>query len=699
MRFLAALLLFGVSAIAQNGGEAEALWRAHDYKGANNAFRAAVAVHPKDPDLRVRWGRLFLERYNPKEAGGLFQEALAIDKNNAGALLGLALIAAANYDAKAADLAHKALSADPKLTEAQELLARLALEDDNVKLAREEADRALKLDPRSLQAEAIMASAELLEHHPADPWLARMLAEHPGDGRGDETIGYFLQVNRRYEDAIAYFRKAIAAQPDLWSAHSQLGVNLMRLGLEVEARKELELCYKNGWVDNPTYNTLQLLDIYKNFDTFHTSTTILRIDRKESAELKLYMEPEFERALATYQKKYEFKLPRPVQLEVYPNHEDFAVRTMGMPGLGALGVTFQDVVAMDSPSGRSPGEFHWASTMWHELSHVYILSITGQRTPRWFTEGLAVHEETQVMPDWGDRLSPDVVRVIKEKKLLPVAELDRGFIHPSYPSQVVVSYYQAGKICDFISKQWGEHKLLEMAHAFAKTDSTPEVIQSQLGLNPAQFDEKFFAALNAETKRTVDGYDDWKKGMKSLEQAAAAKNYDEVLAKGPAIRDIYPEYVEPGSAYELIAQVYKAKGDDASAADELLRYSRAGGRNPRTLKDLAALLSKEGKTKESVQVLERLTYIAPLDAELHTMLGERYLALSNAPGAIREYSALIAGKPQDPAAAHYGLARAFLAAHDDARAKDELIDSLEAAPGFKPAQKLLLQMSDSPSSD
>ena len=48
------------------------------------------------------------------------------------------------------------------------------------------------------------------------------------------------------------------------------------------------------------------------------------------------------------------KLTGPVQVEVYPDHEDFAVRTMGMPGLGALGVTFGQVVAMDSPRHASP---------------------------------------------------------------------------------------------------------------------------------------------------------------------------------------------------------------------------------------------------------------------------------------------------------------------------------------------------------
>jgi len=53
-----------------------------------------------------------------------------------------------------------------------------------------------------------------------------------------------------------------------------------------------------------------------------------------------------------YKWKYKMKLDKPVQVEVYPDHEDFAVRTLGMPGLGALGVTFGDVVAMDVGHNR-----------------------------------------------------------------------------------------------------------------------------------------------------------------------------------------------------------------------------------------------------------------------------------------------------------------------------------------------------------
>ena len=173
------------------------------------------------------------------------------------------------------------------------------------------------------------------------------------------------------------------------------------------------------------------MDSYKNFVTFKTDNTILKVHKKEAELLHPYFESEIKRSIATYEKKYKLKLERPVQVEVYPDHEDFAVRTLGMPGLGALGVTFGYSIAMDSPSGRKPGQFHWASTLWHEMSHVFTLTMTEHRVPRWFTEGLAVHEETAVSPEWGDRLGPDEIAAIKDKKLLPIAELDRGFIHPT----------------------------------------------------------------------------------------------------------------------------------------------------------------------------------------------------------------------------------------------------------------------------
>jgi hypothetical protein len=307
---------------------------------------------------------------------------------------------------------------------------------------------------------AVHAAIDLIGDRSADAWFAKIAAitsgQGPGFGEAYACVAHELELHYRYEDAVTYYRKAIEADPRLWAAHSALGIDLMRLGQEDEPRKELELSYNNDYRDAATVNSLRLLDSYKNFETIRDATTILKLNKAEADLLRPYMQSELHTILAAYEKKYQMKLAGPVQVEVYPNHEDFAVRTTGMPGLGALGVTFGEVVAMDSPSARKPGDFNWGSTLWHEMSHVFILTATNHRVPRWFTEGLAVHEEGERSAEWRNNPTPEVLIAIRDKKLLPVAGLDRGFVYPEYPSQVVVSYFQAGSICDFVKAKWGE---------------------------------------------------------------------------------------------------------------------------------------------------------------------------------------------------------------------------------------------------
>ena len=688
-RFLILFPLLAISLSAQSLERAQALWHAGNYDGAKAEFEALLKANPKNANYRVEYGKMFYERFNPTDAEKLFQEALMLDPKNAPALLGMAELAGDNYDAKANDFATKALEADPKLYQAHSLMAKVALEDDNTKKAMEEADAALAINPDSVEALAVKASIDLLADRQS-PWVAKI----GNRGKGYETIAHFYMINRRYEESIQYYRKAIAATPDLWSAHSQLGINLMRLAREGEAKQELDLAYENHYRDAATTNSLTLIDSYKKFQTFETPTTMLKLNKKEAEVLRPYFQEEMLRAMATYEKKYKIKLKEPVEVEVYPDHEDFAVRTMGLPGLGALGVTFNNVVAMDSPSGRTPGSFHWASTMWHELSHVYVLSLTNDRVPRWFTEGLAVHEETAASPDWGDRLTPEIIAAIRDKKLLPVADIDRGFVHPTYPAQVIVSYYQAGKICDYISERWGESKLLDMIHEFAKNRPTVDVIKEQLGLEPAAFDKDFLAMIDKETSKTVAGFADWTKQVREISQLTKDGKNDEVIAKGRAIEGIYPDYVEAGNVYEFVAEACLKKDDKACAMDELGRYSKIGGRDPDTIKKYAKLLDEAGKKKEAVAALERLNFIFPIDAELHERLGNLMLETGDAKGAVIEFQALVAMHPIDVAGSHYNLAMAFKAAGQKDKAREEAVTALEAAPNFKPAQKLLLEVAE-----
>ncbi|HET6205406.1 MAG TPA: tetratricopeptide repeat protein [Terracidiphilus sp.] len=673
----------------------EGYWGLQQWEQANEHFRAATQPPNSKPLYKVRWGMLLHERFNDAEAADLFREALSKDASNAPAYVGLATVSAETFNGKATEYALKAIELDPKLAEAHELLADLALANDDREVASAEADKAIALENDALNAMATHAAIELIRDQSPEAWFAKIQAINPKYGEGYARVAHQLELHYRYQDAVTYYRKAIEADPRLWAAHSALGIELMRLGQEQEPYKELQLSYENGYRNAATVNSLRLLDSYKNFVTTRDATTVLRLHKSESDLLRPYFETELHAILATYEKKYRMQLGGAVQVEVYPDHEDFAVRTMGMPGLGALGVTFGQVVAMDSPSARKPGDFNWGATLWHEMSHVFILSATNFRVPRWFTEGLAVHEEGEHSAEWKNQPTPDVLAAIRDKKLLPVAKLDRGFVYPQYPTQVFVSYFQAGSICDFVKAKWSEEKLLDMVHSYAQQKTTPQVIQQDLGLAPEEFDKQYLAWIDQKYGSEAAHFDAWREKLKALVEAMKQKQFDAVLQQGPAVVAMYPEYVGDASAYELIADAAEMRGDAKVQTAMLTAYMHEGGSAPALLKRLAALEDAAGQHAESASTLERVNYIYPVkDEELHRKLGDLLYAQKRYPGAIREYGAVVASNPVDKAGAEFSLAQAYLAAGQRDKAQESVLAALETAPGYRPAQKLLLELQE-----
>jgi len=679
--------------------QAEAMWKAarteQDFRAVGAYFETLLKAEPNSAVDRVRYADLLVERFNNADAEALYQEAIKLDPKDTQAYLGLAEIYTDDFG-NGEDSARSALEIDPKLYRAWEIIARIALEDSNYAKAADAADKALAINPDAVEALAVHATIEMLEDKSPDAWVAKI----GNRGEGYQDIARELVINRRYVDAITYYRKAIALKPDLWSAHSQLGMALMRFGQNDEARKELEIAYNASYGDNPTTNTLKLMDTYKDYDTFTwpnatSPVGILKLDKKESAVLEPYFETEMKRAMATYEQKYGYHMTKPVQVEVYRQEGDFGVRVMGLPGVGLLGVTFDTVVAMDGPASRAKQEgYHWASVLWHELSHVYTIAMTNERIPRWFTEGIAVHEESATTPDWGDRLSPSIISALKGKKLLSIADMDRGFVHPTYEGQVIVSYFEAGKICDYIVKRWGNAKLVDMIHAFAHARPTVDVIREQLKIEPAEFDKDFQADLDTQTAKTVAGFDQWSKDLRALNaEIKDDKAPSDLLTRARALEDLYPEYVEAGNAYVIAADYCMKEGNKACAMAELGKYSRIGGRDLESMEQYADLLSGAGNKKDAAAALERMIYVFPADEGLHQKLGALDLDIGKNDEAVREFQALVALNTGDKAGSHYDLARALKADGQNDKAREEAITALETAPEYRPAQKLLLELS------
>jgi tetratricopeptide (TPR) repeat protein len=201
--------------------------------------------------------------------------------------------------------------------------------------------------------------------------------------------------------------------------------------------------------------------------------------------------------------------------------------------------------------------------------------------------------------------------------------------------------------------------------------------------------------LNKDVGKEAATFDEWRNRLKELAEAAKAQNWDEVLAKGEAVRQLYPDYVEGANPYEFMAEGYIAKGDKKAAANILTEYARIGGRNPEALKQLASLEQEAGDNQAAAATLESINYIYPMDEDLHRKLCELLFDLKNPMADVRECSAVLAMHPLDQASAQFNVARAYFAAGQQDQARDHLLASLEAAPGYRPAQKLLLELEDS----
>ena len=377
---------------------------------------------------------------------------------------------------------------------------------------------------------------------------------------------------------------------------------------------------------------------------------------------------------------------------MYPDHEDFAVRTAGMPGIGILGATFGYVVAMDSPSSRPPDQFQWGTTLWHEMAHVFTLEATNHLVPRWFSEGVSVFEEWRSGPNPGVRIPMSVYSAMKDDRFLPIDELDEGFIRPTYEEQVIVSYMQAGLVCQFIDETYGTEKLKAVLYAFRDGMQTGEAITAVLEMSPATFDANFDAFVEREHGTVLDNLDDWQRTQQSVGQHLLSEDWESIVGLAEHLIELLPQYIEPDSPYIALARAKEALGFQADAIRALERFWRNGGYDPGSLKKLAAWFDDEGRTDDAIAVLQSVNLVLPLDQEMHGTLGDLLIAADRPNEALREYTVALALDPHDKATAYYRIARAHNALGDREASQGQLLQALDVAPNFRPAQRLLLEL-------
>jgi tetratricopeptide (TPR) repeat protein len=673
---------------------AEALWRLNNTGAANRAFRRAAALDPGNADVLARWGLLFLSVHQAADAEALFAEALAIDQEQTEALLGQAELLANRFEGRATSLINNILDREPDHPRANILLARLHLEVADTEGAQELLIELLdkKINTRDrLDTYALLAAADHVTGEVNSQWTAKALDVNPKFGDIFAVPAYFYIITRRYAEAVELLEQAAKTDPEHWPAHADLGINLLRLNRFEQAREHLERAYEGDPYNAEVVNTLRLLDSLKSFDTLVSDNLILRVHASESTVLAPYVRDFVDNAEVEMATRYGYQLERPVVIELYQHHDDFAVRTAGLPGIGILGATFGDVIVMDGPSAKSAESFDWVSALWHELAHVVTLNATNNLVSRWFSEGVSVFEEWRYGPSPSGSVPLSFLGALAEEKLLPVAELDEGFMRPRYPEQISVSYLQAGLLCLFIADHF-DGGLVGILEAYRDGATTVQAIERGLSMSAAELDDLFTDYLQERFGAVVGELDVFNESMRAAAIALEEERWADAVASAEEAVRIYPDYIGSASPHLLLARAAKEGRLDDKVMHALTQYWQAGGRNPHALEQLAQSYHSAARPLDAIEVQAVLARAVPFTSDYHATLGDWLSAEDRYAEALTEYQSVLALAPHDKADAHYKVALALHQLRRTEEARREVLYALEIAPRFRPALSLLVEI-------
>ncbi|MDX1567509.1 MAG: tetratricopeptide repeat protein, partial [Longimicrobiales bacterium] len=687
-----------------------------------DALRAYDEAVEADPDLlepRILTGELFLEKYQSGEARTTFQEVLGRNPRHPDALLGMARALNFDNDPNAVPTARQALETNPRHAPTHAFLARVFVELERYDEAEAAAREALAINPTSLEGLSVLAATHHLadEARAFDEVQARTDSLYPQNSTLPLTVAEISATHRRYEEAVDFASLAVRRDSRNWQAMGILGLNQLRIGDVAIGRRNVERAFE-GDPYNPWFkNTLDLLDTWGEYETLSTEHFDIVIHQDEVDVLGPYVARLAEDAYDALTLQYQHEPPTPIRLEVYPSHADFSVRTVGLTGLGALGVSFGKVVVLDSPTARDPASFNWASALWHEIAHSVHMSLSRQRVPRWFSEGLAVEDQRRARDGWGHGASIAFLQAFNAGRLPPASRLNDGFMRPEFPGQVVLSYFQASLLFDFMEEEWGFDAVRRMLRGYAGGATTEELLPRILDLDEGELDERFESYVRERYAGALE----------------AVTMDDEARPPAPPDEGILTERVsadpEDFGARMQLAAILRSEGDLEGAAEHLTAALRlfpdyAGNDSPHwglaqirheqgrpeeavrhlaTLRSIneshlpGAMLEAEirrelGQLEGAAEALERAIEIAPFEMEVHRRLAVVYGDLGRWNDAVREREAIVGLAPVDMSTAWYEVARARLNADDLQGARQAVLRALERAPRFQEALELLLEI-------
>ncbi len=673
-------------------------------RSALAAFDAAAASDSQLVEAQLLAADLLLARYNAPDALSSYLALLRQAPRHSRALFGVAQTMRFDGHPDATTAVRAALAENQELAPAWVALGQLHLEAEAYDSAAVSAARALALDSTSSATWGLVGAMAWLRDDTVGYRRAEAAASRhqPRSADFHVALGDAAARQRRYAEAVTFGRAALAIDTLSVTALDLLATNLLRQGEMVEGRRLLDRSMVLDPFNVRNENSLRLLDLVQSYKVVRTARFEIIASAREADYLALYLGPLLEAAYDTLARRYGYRPPTPIRLELYERHADFSVRTIAMVGLGALGVSFGPVLVMDSPRAREAGAFNYGSTAWHELAHTFTLGASGFRVPRWVSEGLSVLEERRAGVGWGAHATTAFLAAWRSGGIPPVSRLNDGLVRPTYPQQIPFTYFAASLVCEMIEERVGEAGLRAMLTGFRDGQDLAEVFQRVLGLAETQVDSVFTEWVERRYRAPLSGLQQVaepgppqgafpalvERGA-ALLQAGAADSAFAVLQEAERF---WPGYGGTDGPARWLARYHVDRGDTLAALESLARVTSQVEDAMELNRVEADWRAAVGDRVGALAALERRQWIAPYDLAAHARSAAGWEALGDWSRAVRERRAMLALDPPDKVEARYQLARVLAASGDRAAARREILEVLEQAPGFEPAQMLLLQL-------
>ncbi|MCX8108772.1 MAG: tetratricopeptide repeat protein, partial [Verrucomicrobiae bacterium] len=392
-----------------------------------------------------------------------FQEGLARNPKDADLYYGLARAYEPTDSAQMLQAVRSALECNSNHIASILLLADHAIDSEDYTGAARLLERARAVNPVHAEAWAYVAVLGRLQNKPELERRAfsEALRLWPTNPRVPHLIGCKLSRKYRFAEGAEFQRLALKFDSRFLPAKAQLAEDLLRLGEEDEGWQLARQVHEQDGYNVTALNLVTLRDTLGRFAVISNEYFVVRMPAEEAKVYGMCVLGVLEKAREVLCGRYKVDLRKPVKVEIFSHQSDFAVRTFGLPeNQGFLGVCFGPVITANSPAARPGRPFNWEAMLWHELCHAVTLQITGNKMPRWLSEGLSVYEERLANRAWGEKMNPRYREMILGGELVPLSGLSGAFLAPKSPVHLQFAYYESSLAVEFLVGRFGFESLL-----------------------------------------------------------------------------------------------------------------------------------------------------------------------------------------------------------------------------------------------